>query len=245
MIEPAGNLHLWRAGLLSSIRVADMDKLRSFSMAVDAISVVIALVLQDAVVDAAFPNRASPPAFLLVSIPLVIVSIQALRFLSAQLLSRSAIIRHLILREDSIEGAWLGQSAAGNALVIIAVRGDDIRVTGQVFDQAGEVVLTWRTLSSSYGGDELRYLYVSTLRSAKKLEEVYGYCTLQFVRNHPHAAPRAYDGYHVDASSSFKELKFRGEKIRDKALTRRLRTLEGTRDVLRELAESTSRERSE
>lgn len=212
-----------------------MDKLRSFSTKVDAISVCVALFLQDVIVRALFPDAASPRIFLLLSAALVLSVIYIIRFLSTQLLLYLTPIRRLILREDYIEGVWLGRSAKDKSLVKIAIRGDEIRVTGQVFDHATEVLLTWKTLSASYDGDELRYLYVSTDRLSEKAEEVYGYCTLHFVRSHPHAAPHAYDGYHIDVSSSFKKLQFGAARVTDRTTLKKLRDLEGTREVFREL----------
>ncbi len=211
-----------------------MDKLRSFSTVIDAISVCIAIFLQNIIVNTVFPMGGVPKIYLLGTIPLAIVTIQALRFLATQLISRSSWIRHLILREDFIEGTWRGLSPNDNALVTIAIYNHDIRVTGKVFDDAGKLMLTWRALSTRYDGDELRYLYSATSGSTKEPKEIYGYCVLQFARNRPHAAPRTYDGYHVDVSTSFEQLRFQGEKITDKTLLRNLQTLEGTKDVIRQ-----------
>ena len=213
-----------------------MAKINSYSMAVDAIAVCIALFLEKIATDAMFPEGASVEIFLVISVPLVILVVQVLRFLFAQAINRSRLLRRLILREDYIEGTWLGDSGTDRALVVIEIRGQDVKATGRVFDHDGEVILTWKTLSAHYDGDELRYLYISTLGSRDNPEEIYGYCTLLFVKSHPHSAPHAYSGYHVDVSSSFQKLKFESERITDTPTLKKLRTLEGTKQVIQQRA---------
>ncbi len=215
-----------------------MDKLRSFLTTVNAISVCIALILQKIVEDRVFPTGNAPKIFLLITIPIALIIIYALCWLATQLISRSSSIRHLILRKDFIDGTWRGLSDNDNALVIIAVHSQDIQIAGQVFDDTGNVVLTWRSLSASYTGNELRYLYVATSGSSEQPEEVYGYCTRQLTKSQPHAAPRRYDGYHVGVSTDFQQLRFQGEKITDTGLLKQMETIAGAYSVIRHLANS-------
>ena len=211
-----------------------MDKLRELSRTVDGISVVIALVLQEIVVDAVLPSGTSPTIYRLLSIPLVIYAIHVLRSLSMQLISRSEFILSRFLREDFIEGIWIGLSPQDTALVNIAICGHDIRVSGQLFDRNLNPVMEWRTLSAVYDRGELRYWYTSTLGPRDKPQEAQGYCTLQFLRNDPHAAPHAYRGELVDLSGPYKRLRFRSEKITDKTHLKKLRVGgdDGAREVI-------------
>jgi len=214
-----------------------MDKLRSLSTAVDGISVCVALLLQNIVVDRIIPVGASPTIYRLISIPLVVFAIQILRFLSLQLISHSGPILRRVLRGDYIEGAWFGRSAGKpDAIINIEFRGQDIYATGTVFDDNREIILLWRTLSARYDGDVLRYWCTFPFGASAGRDEAYGYCEIQFERNTPRAVPHSYSGKFVDVSGHFEQLRIEATRITDKTVLKRLKTREGTRQAFHELA---------
>jgi len=144
------------------------------------------------------------------------VTIQILSALCQTIINQSSVVRRIILSNDYIEGSWIDSATCNHSksygLYIIRYANDSYHISGREFDSEGNVIYNWQSITSSFDGDRLVYLYTSHAHIGEIMEDNYGVTSLTFIRSGPNKFPRTSTGYFIDAATNFRKVVTAAEK---------------------------------
>lgn len=193
-----------------------------------------------------------PPLLMFALFVGLAVIIKALDLPFIKGVEKSRRLRRLILGDDYIEGVWFNKIKSGNGnlngLVHIYFSEGDMRVSGEQYNEEGQLTATWHSTMSEYSEThaELSYAYKSNYFNAAdptKTSTVEGISKIRFIKAPMFGIPRTYEGTYEDNCPSQQKHIFLGKKIESAQEIADLRGVSTKKKALKELAKEKENER--
>lgn len=143
--------------------------------------------------------------------------IEIIRGLSQVIINKSSHVRRVISLGDYIEGIWKDKTTGSRentyGIYIIRYYNGEYKVIGREFNNNGDMICDWNSISSDYDGNCLIYLYKSRWVKADQMEESYGIVSLSYMRSGPTKIPKTASGYFIDLAMGLRNVATFAEKV--------------------------------
>jgi hypothetical protein len=161
------------------------------------------------------PESTISPAFAtMISVAIVIVCAKSAKYLFAEMIDRSTLIRRAVAGHSFIEGDWLDFADGHFGLVTIRYDDGALRVDGTAISTDGTILYTWQSVVANFDGIVLEYLF----RSGKAVDgdpfnEDYGHLRISFLRPAPRAAPCQFSGAFCNFGTDHRLIQMHGIRL--------------------------------
>ncbi|MEM6364324.1 MAG: hypothetical protein AAF745_07855 [Planctomycetota bacterium] len=137
----------------------------------------------------------SPAFATLISVAVVIVCAKSAKYVIAELLDRSTVLRRVVAGQSFIEGDWLDYADGHFGLLTIRYDDGAVRVHGNAISKDGTILYTWRSVIADFDGIVLEYLFRADVAiDGDPFNEDYGHIRITFLRPAPRSAPCQFSG---------------------------------------------------
>jgi hypothetical protein len=195
-----------------------MKRLENFKSAYKLVVASLSPIISVFVIDylnSFLPSRSVSAAIMLIIVVSVII---VATFLMERLVDSSYLLRRIISGSDFVEGFWYDISreatsnrAAQGAVLFIHYEDGEVKVSGISFDDQGNKIASFSSISATYVRRTLYYQYNTQSRYAPSFAET-GIGQIMF--DHP---PRSYTGFWLDFTSGIM-YRVEGERVSNKQL---------------------------
>lgn len=193
-----------------------MKRLKNFIDSVKVVVLFVGLYLQKYLEDTLFgPNPPAPWRARAAVLLLLLVLIFMLGKIVEGLIDRWQILRRLILGSNDIEGVWFNKVFLDPplyGLLRIEIKGTNVNIDGEQFDNTGAMTATWRTDMARFDDRTLHYAYTVTHTPARPLD-IRGVSEISFAKASRTGKPIFYNGRFQDTTEDPTPRSFLGFRV--------------------------------
>ena len=193
----------------------------------------------------AYQSSKSCEVFILVTmLLLVLLFINITKSFLLYLLDDYDCVRKFVLGKHYIEGYWFDKVVIGNknycGIFAISLSGEHFVVRGQQYDEKGRRTKFWESRSATYDFKNQQLCFVYHVSDDKDggMKKITGFSTYSFLGEGFSSIPNAFKGTYADISDKNNRNEFKGNRIVDNNLIKRLLDRATEKNAVLQLMES-------